>query len=117
MLFADVRGSTPLAEKMSAAEFGRLMNRFYEAATHVLVQADAFIDNLVGDEVTALFVPALLARSTPATRWTPGRRCCGPQATRSRVVLGAVGVGIHTGRAGSGQSPERLGRGQFHRVG
>ncbi len=57
MLFVDVRGSTTIAEKMDTLEFSRLMNRFYEAAINVLVQADAFIDKLVGDEVTALFVP------------------------------------------------------------
>jgi len=35
MLFVDVRGSTPLAEKMNAEEFSRLMNRFYEATINV----------------------------------------------------------------------------------
>ncbi len=32
MLFADVRGSTMLAEKMSAREFSQLMNRFYKSS-------------------------------------------------------------------------------------
>jgi adenylate cyclase len=36
MLFADVRGSTTLAEKMSASDFGGLMNRFYETASDIL---------------------------------------------------------------------------------
>ena len=57
MLFVDVRGSTTIAENMDTLEFSRLMNRFYEAAIKVLVRADAFIDKLVGDEVTALFIP------------------------------------------------------------
>jgi class 3 adenylate cyclase len=48
----DVRGSTTLAERMSAAEFSRLMNRFYDAATRALIKTDAFIDKLVGDEVS-----------------------------------------------------------------
>jgi adenylate cyclase len=38
MLFADVRGSTTLAEQMSALEFSQLMNRFYTVATDVLVR-------------------------------------------------------------------------------
>jgi adenylate cyclase len=29
MLFADIRGSTNLAEKMSPTEFGQLINRFF----------------------------------------------------------------------------------------
>src|SRR6185436_11909182 len=47
MLFADVRGSTSMAEKMSPAEFTRLMNRFYNAVSDVLVQSDAWLDKLV----------------------------------------------------------------------
>ena len=31
MLFADVRGSTTLGEKMSPMDFSKLMNRFYKA--------------------------------------------------------------------------------------
>jgi adenylate cyclase len=57
MLFVDVRGSTTLAEKMNAATFSQLMNRFYEAVTAVLVEADVFIDKFVGDEVIGLFIP------------------------------------------------------------
>ncbi len=57
VLFADVRGSTTLAEGKSAAEFAELLNRFYATATDVLVRRDAVVDKLIGDEVMALFVP------------------------------------------------------------
>jgi adenylate cyclase len=100
LLFVDVRGSTPLAETMDAAAFSHLMNRFYEATIKVLVQADAFIDKLVGDEVTALFIPGF----------------AGPEHARRAVEAGQdllrvtghahpdgpwvpVGVGVHTGIA------------------
>jgi adenylate cyclase len=100
MLFVDVRGSTPLAEKMDAAEFSRLMNRFYEATIKVLVQADAFIDKLVGDEVTALFIPGFAGPEH-------ARRAVGAGQDLLRVTGHAnpdgpwvpVGVGIHTGTA------------------
>jgi adenylate cyclase len=59
LLFADVRGSTTLAEGMTAAEFSRLMNRFYDVATRVLIDSDAWIDKLVGDEVIGLYLPFL----------------------------------------------------------
>ena len=61
-LFTDVRGSTNLAETMSAAEFSQLMNRFYDAATDVLIRTDAFIDKLVGDEVIGLYIPGYAGR-------------------------------------------------------
>jgi hypothetical protein len=57
MLFADVRGSTTLAEQMSASDYSRLMKRFYLVATEVLVNTDALIERLVGDEVVGLFIP------------------------------------------------------------
>jgi adenylate cyclase len=59
LLFADVRGSTPLAEKMRPKEFNRLMGRFYDTATDVLVTHDAIVDKFVGDEIIGIFVPAM----------------------------------------------------------
>jgi adenylate cyclase len=59
LLFADVRGSTSIAEKMSASEFRRLMDRFYRVSSTVLIAQDAIIDKYVGDEVVAIFIPAL----------------------------------------------------------
>lgn len=56
VLFADVRGSTGIGERESAAEFARLLNRFYSVATETLVRHDAVVDKLIGDEVMALFV-------------------------------------------------------------
>ena len=50
MLFVDVRGSTSLAERMNASDYSRLMNRFYKAATDVLIRTDPYIDQFVGDE-------------------------------------------------------------------
>ncbi len=100
MLFADVRGSTALAERMSAADFSRLMNRFYAAATDVLVKTDAFIDKLVGDEVFGVYLPAF-AGSQPAREAVQA-------AQRLLHVTGhgdpggpwlPIGVGVHTGTA------------------
>lgn len=59
LLFADIRGSTALAEGVSPSEFSQLINRFYTASTNVLIQTDAFIDKLSGDEVAAIYVPGL----------------------------------------------------------
>jgi len=100
MLFVDVRGSTTIAEHMSAAEFSRLMNRFYEAAISVLVQADAFIDKLVGDEVTALFIPGFAGEAHARRAVEAGQallRVTGYGEPGGPWV--PVGVGVHTGTA------------------
>ena len=59
LLFADVRGSTPLAERLRPRDFNRLMGRFYDAATDTLVRHDAIVDKFVGDEIIGIFVPAM----------------------------------------------------------
>ncbi|HJR79887.1 MAG TPA: adenylate/guanylate cyclase domain-containing protein [Anaerolineales bacterium] len=100
MLFVDVRGSTTLAEKMNDAEFSHLMNRFYEATINVLVQADAFIDKLVGDEVTALFIPGFAGKEHARRAIEAGQallRVTGYEEPGGPWI--PVGVGIHTGTA------------------
>jgi adenylate cyclase len=56
VLFADVRGSTALGEKLERSAYAALLNRFYRSATEVLIRHDAIIDKLIGDEVMALFI-------------------------------------------------------------
>ncbi len=83
---------------MSATEFSQLMNRFYAAATGVLIKTDALIDKLVGDEVIGVYFPAF-AGSEPA-------RLAVQAAQELLRVTGhgdpggpwlPVGVGVHTG--------------------
>src|SRR5687767_567363 len=59
LFFADIRGSTSLAEKMSPTEFRRILDRFYDAAAKVLHEHEAILDKFVGDEAVAIFIPAL----------------------------------------------------------
>jgi adenylate cyclase len=55
MLFADVRGSTALSERMSPIEFSRLINRFYTEVTRAIVETDGLVDKLAGDSVAAFW--------------------------------------------------------------
>ena len=59
MLFADIRGSTTIAEHMEPSAYAALLNRFYHVASEVLVRHDAIVDKLIGDEVMALFIPGV----------------------------------------------------------
>jgi adenylate cyclase len=61
VLFADVRGFTSLAETMGPGDVAELLNRFYACASTVLGRS-AVIDKLVGDEVMALYIPALMSQ-------------------------------------------------------
>src|SRR5215207_2584263 len=100
MLFADVRGSTRLAEQMSAREFSQLINRFYKVATHVLVQTDALVDRLMGDEAIGLFIPGFAGPEHPRRAIQAGQellRLTGHGDAKGPWL--PVGIGIHTGPA------------------
>ena len=59
VLFADMRGSTAIGSRLGSAEYARLLNRFYREASRVLLAGASWIDKLGGDEVMALYVPAM----------------------------------------------------------
>jgi adenylate cyclase len=100
LLFADVRGSTALAEQMTPREFTRLMGRFYDAATEVLVRHDAIVDKFVGDEVIAIFIPGL-AGQAHARRAVDAARDLLRQTGHGEPggPWVPVGVGVNTGQA------------------
>jgi len=54
-LFADLRGSTPFAEKASPEEAMTLLNRFHEVAVAAVHKHGGFLDNIRGDGVMAVF--------------------------------------------------------------
>ena len=100
LLFADVRGSTSLAESTSPREFNRMMGRFYDAATKVLVEHDGIIDKFVGDEIIGIFVPAMASRQH-ATRAVDAARML-LRETGFGTAAGPwvpIGIGVNTGVA------------------
>jgi adenylate cyclase len=62
MLFADIRGSTTMAEQMSPLEYSQVINRFFVSATEVLVNTRSLVDRLVGDQVIGLYVPGFAGK-------------------------------------------------------
>ena len=99
VLFADVRGSTALAEAMSVADFRGLMDRFYTVASAVVFANDGMIDKFVGDELVATFAPHLSGTRHPAKALETARALL--VATGHRDPAGPwvpVGAGVNTGR-------------------
>ncbi len=100
LLFADVRGSTSLAEGMSPAAFRGVLDRFYDTAAEVVIGKDGSVDKFVGDELVALFFP-LLAGERHAARAIEAARAL-LRATGHADPAGpwiSVGAGVHTGIA------------------
>ncbi len=100
LLFADVRGSTTLAEGMSPTEYGELITRFYRTSTEILAKSDALIDKIIGDQASGMYVPGFAGddhahRAVEAGKkileFTGHGRQDGPWIP--------LGVGVHTGTA------------------
>ncbi len=58
MLFADI--STHKPHRMLPAEYKNFTQRFYKAASDVLIDHGALVNRLVGNQVIGLFVPRLV---------------------------------------------------------
>lgn len=100
MLFADVRDSTPLAESSTTSEFKDVIQRFYRETSDVLIEHNAMVNRLMGDQVSALFVPRFAGRDHAKVALRAAQdllRVTGHGAGKTPWV--PVGVGIHTGVA------------------
>jgi len=98
LLFADIRGSTTLAQELGTQEFSRLINRFYITATHVFSETNAWIDRLVGDQVIGLYLPSMAGPDHTSTAIQGARellRAVGYGSLDGPWL--ALGVGVHTG--------------------
>ena len=95
MVFADVRGSTTLAEQVSPTELHRRMNAFYAAITHQLVETDGFMIDVVGDEVVGVYPPGMVGSHHAANAIEAARRLVNLPPRESGDLL--FGVGVHTG--------------------
>ena len=103
LLFADVRGSTTLAETMSPSAFSASLDRFFALAFKAVDGEDGVIDHIVGDGVMAMWFPGFVGDIHPSAAVAAGRRLVHSLATSPD--LGAsfpIGVGIHTGVAYAG---------------
>jgi len=100
VLFADVRGSTSIGERLGPSEFAALMNRFYRVANEVLVAKDGIIDKMIGDEVMALFTPGVSGKAYRARAVEGGEALLrAVRDEKSGEAWLAVGVAVHAGPA------------------
>ncbi|TML72530.1 MAG: adenylate/guanylate cyclase domain-containing protein [Actinobacteria bacterium] len=97
MLFADVRGSTSLAEHMSAQDFSNVIARFYGTAAKVVDEWNGLVDKFVGDEVVALFIPGFAGEDHAARAVNAARDLMRATGNDGDDPWVAVGAGVHTG--------------------
>lgn len=91
-LFADIRGSTGLAETMSPAEYSAAVNEYVRVASHAIREPNGLVDRLLGDGIMALFIPGFVGGPHAPVAIEAARSIV-------RAVNLPVGVGLHTGQA------------------
>jgi adenylate cyclase len=98
LFFADVRGSTTLAETMRPSDFRGLLDRFYATAADVLVEREAVVDKFAGDEVVGIFVPAL-SENHARQAIDAGRELLRETGHETDTPWIPIGIGVNTGTA------------------
>jgi adenylate cyclase len=106
LLFADVRGSTGLAERMAARDFSQLISRFYGTAARVVDEGNGLVDKFVGDEVVALFIPGFAGQDHASRAIGAGRDLLRKTGNDGAEPWAPIGVGVHTGVAFVGRVGE-----------
>ena len=100
VLFADIRGSTGIAERTSAAEFRRLVQVFYRRATRAVEDHDGIVDKFLGDGIMCLFIPVIAGDVHARCAIEAGEALLRAVDDPDLVAGGVrVGVGVHTGDA------------------
>ena len=102
LLFADIRGSTGIAERLPPSEFRAFLEDFYRVGSEVILHHGGLVDKLVGDEVVALFIGGITGQDRHAGAAVGAardllRRCGASDATPMGSI--PVGAAVHTGEA------------------
>ena len=108
ILFADVRGFTPLTQELPPEEILDLLNEYFEIASSIIEKYGGVIDKYIGDEVMSLF-GAPLARADDAERALQAAlalRNAIANLSKEREALGKpsllIGIGLASGEVVAG---------------
>ncbi len=100
LLFADVRGSTSLAEKIPAQEFSQDSSpAFTDVPREWSNKWDGIVDKFVGDEVVALFVPGFAGEDHASRAVEAARELVRETGSDGPEPWVPIGAGVHTGVA------------------
>lgn len=101
LLFSDIRGFTPLSEKLSPRHLIGLLNAYMTRMCHIIDDTSGVVDKFVGDEIMALYgaplnieqhadkaLKAAVQMMRDLHEWNKSRK--------ERIPI-KIGIGIHTG--------------------
>jgi len=115
-VFCDVRGFTPIAERLSPTELVDMLNEHFTAMTAIIFAMEGTLDKYIGDEIMAVFGSPL---STDDDAFRAVKAALAIQAKNDELnrkrekngqPLFELGIGVATGEAIAGYigSPDRM---------
>ena len=115
-VFCDVRGFTPIAERVSPTELVDMLNEHFTAMTAIIFEMEGTLDKYIGDEIMAVFGSPL---STDDDAFRAVKAALAIQAKNDELNVGRkktgrpafeLGIGVATGEAIAGYigSPDRM---------
>jgi adenylate cyclase len=100
VVFADVRGSTGLAERTSASDYRGLVQSNYRSAAVAIDHNGGIVDKFLGDGVMALFIPVITGENHADRAINTGRAILEAVERDGLARKGLmVGAGAHAGEA------------------
>ena len=101
LLFADIRGSTGIAERWSPSEFRTFLDRFYQLSSRAILENDGMVDKFVGDEAIGLFFGGVSGTEHAAAAIRAARALLDAVGRADASPNGPIPVGaaVHTGDA------------------
>src|SRR5262249_3686849 len=116
VLFADIRGFTPMSESMEPGRVVEILNEYFTRVTEVIFDCGGMVDKYIGDAVMAVF-------GAPVSKGNDAANAVNAAVQIQRLLIELnrdaearqwpelrVGIGINTGLATAGNigSPRRL---------
>jgi adenylate cyclase len=108
VVFCDLRGFTPLSERLSSEEVVLLLNQFYELMIEATFRNGGTLDKFLGDAVMAIFGAPIAHpdHALRAVRAAVAMREGVERLSRRRIRRGGepltVGIGVSTGETVAG---------------
>ncbi|NUM55562.1 MAG: GAF domain-containing protein [Candidatus Hydrogenedentes bacterium] len=115
-MFCDVRGFTPIAERIPPHDLVDMLNEHFTAMTSIIFGLEGTLDKYIGDEIMAVF-------GSPMSKGEDALRCVkaalfmqakNDELNEKRAAVGKplfeLGIGVATGEAVAGYmgSPDRM---------
>lgn len=106
ILFSDIRGFTPISERLEAQEVVFLLNEYFSAMTEIVFKFEGTLDKYMGDAIMAVFGAPLSHPDDPErsvrTALEMQRILKDFMKAKPEYLRFGVGIGINTGKVIAG---------------